>query len=475
MMKRIRLYAGVLCLGALLASCSDNLETGLYPADEVARVLTLANASTGSAVGASLALPSANGAVTLAVTCNSRWSASIEECDGQWCSILNASGTGDGELTVVPHDNPQAAGRECLLRLSAVDRDGKPLAHESVLVRLTQEGRELNVTPLEPAPLPHTGTQSLEFTVTSNQPWRVKCDRFTFSSADGFVEPADFSALTWDEASQSFGAPAGARFSIKVGRNLDVNERIARLEFVSPTEAFLAIPVDVIQKGSPTAFGASGDNLAPQEGAWLTWQVISPRQDWRVTTNADWLELETNGGPASEETLRVAGYARPNQGPQRSAMVYFRTEDGSAETVIEVVQLGREYIDPDMPTWTPTLSLPWVSDGWTQSTAEICCNFACPRESFYGATLEIRREGDEVWASFEATSDITLDSPEGLFGRLRGLAVGLQPLTRYEARFTVDFFVEGYNADNTSKTLLFETPAYWPSWPDNQPPDIPTR
>lgn len=461
---KLAIYTSPLLLAiSLLSSCGDNTVEGLYPSESVVRSIELRYSTEDDTPLPSLIeLPSANGSMSVTVISDTRWRAEITNCEGQWCSLQDPSGNGDGQFTIVPNDNSTGEDRECDLMVRVVDKDDNPLEYESVIIHLVQQKREISITPTSVEAVSSLGMDEIPFTVTSNLDWVISCSNwYDAASGNGFISiTPDASMIHRDNGDWTGNGTTS--FKISVRRNLQRNERIARITVSSPTGAFLPINVDITQEAAAQTFVVAGDQLAPGDGGDLSWEVYSPSNDWtiKVIPENDWLTLETNSGDKSDDPVTVKGHAKANTAASaREAVLVFRaTGDNPEERTITVIQPGTNAV-------TPTFSRPWVSEEWTSEEIEVNCYYLTNGYTFESMGVEISLADSSNWTAYESE---TVEGNNTSGGMIKRRISGLRGLTKYALRAWAVLKETGERIP--SSTIYVETPATWPGIDDNTTP-----
>jgi hypothetical protein len=115
-----------------------------------------------SVAPASIPATAATGTYTIAVTANVAWTATVSS-GATWCTLANASATGNGTVTVNVVENPTAASRAATVTVTA-----GTLTQQ---VAVTQAGAAPTLT-TAPTAIPATSTaDSYTIAVTSNTAW----------------------------------------------------------------------------------------------------------------------------------------------------------------------------------------------------------------------------------------------------------------------------------------------------------------
>lgn len=117
---------------------------------------------------------------------------------------------------------------------------------------------------------------------------------------------------------------------------------------------------------------------------------------------------------------------------------------------------------PDFGAQAPAVSEPWLSDGYSQTSATVNFQYYSPFVVIRSAAVEWRPAGETVWSVAEATG---ADAHSGL---VSVTLTGLDPATAYEARGVV--ISEEGTAYSGSVGIPFTTAGKRPDQGDNPPP-----
>lgn len=356
------------------------------------------------------------------------------------------SGSGDASFDMTVADNGTAAERRAYINLKSV------AATYSVEIIQNKSEYTFDVSAEKRTVEPQGGT--LKFGVLSQSSWTV-----TSSDTSVQFSPASGAGNGTTETTTATFPP-----------NLTDTVRTVQVRFKPDKENYLPQTVTVTQQPFTMTFAVSRvsfPGVIPEEGGVYTLSVSS-MFDWEVARTPEWMAVTPESGVQSEGATTL------------SVRIDRNVNDRQREDVITVVPLRTSFhegviIDPasvgivpvTVPVTqyggqNPAISVPWVGDGFTQTSAELEFNYYSPFVEISSAGIEWRKESASSWESKEAA--IT-DSRSGTVSLTLG---GLDPATNYVAR--------GYVRDSAGKTYYgsatypFTTAGRYPGGDDNPTP-----
>lgn len=356
------------------------------------------------------------------------------------------SGDGEASFDLTLADNRTAAERRAFLNLRSV------IATYSVEIRQNKSDYTFDVSPVETRVVAAEGG-TLTFGVYSQDGWEaVGCDWIGFSPS-GMTQGSDsrVETVAW------------------VAPNSDGVERSAQVYFVPRNGADSSVAVTVIQRGYEAAFSVSrsdSEGIVMDGGGELMLELDS-RFRWTAEAPS-WLRLGDSAGGASTSVQRIGVAVEPNRtSDNRTGYVTLTplptefpggvTLDPSlfnlGEVRVGITQFGgRE----------AAISVPWLRDGYTQTSATVEFNYYSPYYRIVEAGLEYLRED----SSAVVTATVSPSDPTE--GTASFTLQGLDPATKYTTRgFVVD---EMGNVKYGDWSYPFTTAGQYPGSGDNPTP-----
>ena len=357
------------------------------------------------------------------------------------------SGEGAASFYMSVADNRTAADRKAYINLRS------DVGNYSVEISQVKSDYSFDVTPAENQVVAAEGGR-IAFGVLSIVGWSVE------SSADW---------LTFSVPSYAEGSDRRVETVATVAPNTSGRERSTLVRFKPSDSRYQELSVSVTQRGYDLAFAissADATEVAMERGDSLSFDLDS-RFDWTLETPS-WVTADISGGTASTSQRMVTLEVAPNTTnsnrtgfvtvyPQPTPFAGGVTLDPSALGIgplrFSVTQFGgRE----------AAISVPWLLDGYTQSTATIEFNYYSPFARVVEAGLQWRKEDAAEWN----TETVTVSDPtEGTVTVELG---SLDSATRYVARGYVK------DEDGTVKygsvSYPFTTAGQYPSNSDNPTP-----
>ncbi len=468
-------FLGVLAfliIPAVSTGCSENIEDGLYAADDSNIGISIEAQGFHNGL---LEIGSAQSSTIFTVTSTTRWTVEITDCEGSWCQIIYGEGAsdgsgriGDGTFTVEAAPNRSGNARECNVTVYAIEIDGTHIPGKSVEIHLEQDRQSIQVDYAGDV-ISSYGTSAGSMpnvTVTANQAW-------TASSSHTWVKIVPGDGMTGDSYQPEDGSTVekSISFRISVDGNPGTSVRNAEVTISSPTSAFTPIRLTVTQEGSTDTFFVTPTEVSqiPFTGGVVEFQVYSPRESWTVSTvGGNWVALDRTSGEASSEAVTVKATIAPNDGSSiRQAGVVFKRAGEMGETIITLTQ-GGSTAAPD-PEGFPSVSAPWLGSGWSSTYVRVFAYVSDPviPVSGCGVFIEPVNNPDAV----RVIPGELLDNNMMFVG-----IDNLSPNTEYKVWPYVEFIYEGSTMVGAGEEIYFTTPdinggpAVTPGAGDNNPP-----
>lgn len=254
--------------------------------------------------------------------------------------------------------------------------------------------------------------------------------------------------------------------SITVEPNYTGRERTGTIYFKSDNTAYEPVPVVVVQSGNDLTFAissADASEVVMENGGSLSFDLDS-RFNWHIETPT-WVEASEYKGDASTSARRISLKVEANSTNSNrtgTITVYPETTDFDGLTIdpigvqplrLSVTQFGgRE----------AAISVPWLVDGYTQTSATIEFNYYSPFNPIVEAGLLWKKEDASDWNT-ETVS--VKDQTEGTVTVALG---SLDAATRYVACGYVKY--ENGTIKYGSVSYPFTTAGQYPGSGDNHTP-----
>lgn len=322
-------------------------------------------------------------------------------------------------------------------------------------VTIIQQGWDnaFDVTPKENRVVGASGG-TLDFSILSMVGWRAV-------SSEPWIS---FSLSSADEENENWVSTIA-----EVAPNESGVERSATLQFIPGNGKYNTVNINVTQRGYDLRFEVSqadGSGIIMEDGGSLALDLDS-RFRWQATAPS-WLSLDPAEGSASASISRINVEAEAN-----------RTNDNRTGTVT-LIPLQTEFaggvtLDPEKLGILPihvgvtqfggraaAISVPWLVDGYTHTTATIEFNFYSPFYEIVEAGLE--------WGLADSTErqTLTVTPTNSTDGTVSFELTGLNAATNYVAR--------GYVKDSQGNVKYgdwsypFTTAGRYPGSGDNPTP-----
>lgn len=357
------------------------------------------------------------------------------------------SGNGEASFYLNVEDNRTAADRKAYLNLRS------DAGEYSMEISQLKSEYTFDVSPVENQVAAAAGG-TIRFGVLSIVGWDVS------TSADWI----SFSVPSYAEGSDSRVETAAA-----VAPNASGRERSAEIYFEPKDDRYQKLSLTVTQRGYDLAFAMSssdGSAVVMEGGGQLSFDLDS-RFGWKIATPS-WVSASRYEGDASEKPevidLKVEANLTNNN---RSGVVTVTPQPtGFAGGVtLDPKVLGIEPLRFSVTQFggrEAAISVPWIVDGYTQTSAVIEFNYYSPFAEVSEAGLQWRKEDASGWN----------DSPSAVSNPTEGTVTvvldALDPATKYVARG----YVKDANGAVKYGTVSypFTTAGRYPSGDDNPTP-----
>lgn len=353
------------------------------------------------------------------------------------------------ETTATIAPNPTGEQRMAIVRFRPKDD-----RYEGQDVTIIQQGWDnaFDVTPKENRVVTASGG-TLDFSILSMVGWRAVSseDWITFTIPSGKENENWVSTIATVAPNQS-------------GR-----ERSATLQFIPGNDRYKTVSINVTQRGYDLRFEVSqaeGSGIIMEDGGNISLDLDS-RFRWEATAPS-WLSIDPGSGSASTSISRINVTAASNRTNDNRigtvTIMPFPTEFAGGIT-LDPAELGIQPLHIGITQFgghEAAISVPWLADGYTQTSATIEFNFYSP---FY----EITEAGLE-WGLYNSTERQTVrtvpSNPTDCTVSFE--LTGLNPATSYIAR--------GYVRDSQGNVKYgvwsypFTTAGRYPGSGDNPTP-----
>lgn len=444
--------AATVCLGT--TGCSDNYNETLEPL-ETTHTLSIDVKSDLYSNG-KLTLGAAPANITVDVECNTRWLVEIPNADGGWCDVDASKGSGNGSFTITVRENLTEA-RTCEVKVYMVNVEGEKDLADSKGITITQVASDVRISPSSIEPFPAESPESKEFQIIANVAWNLSVTYEAGSTSDYLSITPIEGDMNENEAT-GFSGSGDAKFRLILQSNRTAANRTAFLTLSSEVGTY---SVEITQLKSNYTFDISPNEnqIIPAEGGSVKFGVLS-LSDWIVTTAADWIVFSSTSGESSDSRIETIAEILPNaSGQQRSTEIRFRPSNPQyPEVSITVTQLAQ------LENQEPAISVTWLADGYTQTTATIQCAFYSPFYPVTEAGIEWKKENAEEWNTERISMDNVVD------GIVSVDLTGLDGGTKYVARGFVVYDNGKVKYGTTS--IPFTTAGKRPEPDDNPTPDM---
>lgn len=360
------------------------------------------------------------------------------------------SGNGEASFWVSVADNRTAADRKAFLNLRAEGDVG------SYTIEISQNKSDytFDVTPSENQVVAADGG-SIAFGVLSISGWKVDC------SADWVT----FSVPSYTEGSNS-RVETVATFA----PNSDGRERSTIIRFTPTESQYQGLSVSVTQRGYDLMFSlssADGSEVVMESGGSLSFDLDS-RFDWVIDTPT-WVSANPYSGTASNTSRLINVSVDANTyNSNRTGFVTVtpRPTEVAGGITLNPANLGIEPLRFSVTQFggrEAAISVPWILDGYTQTSATLEFNYYSPFAAVTEAGLQWRREDATEWNTKIATVSDPTD------GTVTVELNNLDPATKYVVRGYVRDANGAVKYGTTS--YPFTTAGIYPGGGDNPTPN----
>ncbi|MDE6549451.1 MAG: hypothetical protein K2L22_10690 [Muribaculaceae bacterium] len=246
--------------------------------------------------------------------------------------------------------------------------------------------------------------------VRANNPW-IKCQYNEFDKSESRVT-----------------------VNVNVECNLTGEDRAGIIYFIPDNTYYEPVKVEVFQRGYDMTFISSHDvsEVVMEYGGMFNLYLDSSF-DWAIVTPI-WVSANETKGLASNLTTQVSLTVEPNSSysnrsgriivyPQITEYeggVKFDPEKlGIQPIIVPITQLGSREV---------TIGVPWLHDGYSQTSATVEFNFYSPYYMIVEAGLEYRRE------DMDTAAIVTVSLSDATEGTVSFELTDLEPLSRYVTR-----------------------------------------
>lgn len=365
------------------------------------------------------------------------------EANGTW------SGNSEAQFIMSVADNRTAAERRAFLNLRS------NVGSYSVEIVQAKSDYTFDVSPTGQQTVGAEGG-SIDFGIISLSDWYVQ-------SADDLSDWITFSP------SEGKASPERVATTATIAPNTTGSERSVRVYFRARQEQYGYATVDITQRAFDTVFYVSrsdDEGIVRENGAELTVELDS-RFRWEASAPS-WIGLAPASGQASTSITRMTVTVEANKtSANRTGAITITplpTEFGSGITIdpaalgigaahVAVTQFGGS---------EAAVSVPWLRDGYTHTTATVEFNFYSPFHKIVEAGLEWGLEDDTE------RQTMTTTPANGTDATVSFDLTGLNPATRYVARGYVKD--EDGNVKEGNWSFPFTTAGQYPNSGDNPPP-----
>ena len=335
--------------------------------------------------------------------------------EGDMAASDNGRFTGEGEASfyLSVTDNRTAADRRAYLNLRS------DAGSYSVEISQAKSEFSFDVSPLENQVIAAEGG-TIRFGVLSLVGWDVR------SAADW---------ITFSLSSSAQGSDSRVETVATVAPNTTGSERSAEIRFIPRDSRYQELSLSVSQRCYDMTFGIScpdASDIIMENGGTLVFDLDS-RFDWIIETPS-WVSADIHEGTASASprviTLDVSKNSTNNT-RTGTVSIYPQPTEIAGDVKLDPHILGIEPLRLQVTQFggrEAAISVPWLADGYTQTSATVEFNYYSPFADIVEAGLQWRKEDASEWNT-EMVS--VSDSTEGTVSiELKSL----EPATKYVAR-----------------------------------------
>lgn len=255
-----------------------------------------------------------------------------------------------------------------------------------------------------------------------------------------------------------------------VEQNNTGRERNATIYFESQNKAYDRIPVMVVQSGYDLTFAISSQDASEvvmENGGSLSFDLDS-RFNWIIETPT-WVSASETSGDGSASARRISLKVEPNSTNSNrtgTVTVIPQTTTFDGEITLNPKEIGIESLRFSVTQFggrEAAVSVPWLLDGYTQTSATVEFNYYSPFARIVEAGLQWKKENDADWN----TSTVAVSNPTD--GTVTVDLTGLDAATKYVARG----YVKDENGSIKYGTVSypFTTAGKFPGSGDNPTPN----
>ena len=400
------------------------------------------------------------------IVANAEWTLSVRaesELTGNFITIIpmegmtetdgnpqTFTGTADARFRISLQNNGTAVVRKAYIELKSVN------GNYSVEISQQKSNYTFDVSPnttryLSPA------DDKLEFSVYSPMyGWKIVLPQDSWISCQTTQYEKSDNRIT---------------VNISVEKNNSGRERTETIYFESENTAYDRIPVVVIQHGYDLTFAissADASEVVMENGGEVSFDLDS-RFNWHIETPT-WVSASETSGDASASARRISlkvDYNSTNSNRTGTVTVYPEATEFEAGIAIDPTTTGVQPVRLSITQFggrEPAISVPWLRDGYTQTSATVEFNFYSPYYKIVEAGLEYRRE------DASAVTTMTLTPSDSTDATASFVLTGLDPASKYVTRGYVKD--EAGNVKYGDWSFPFTTAGQYPSNGDNPRPEI---
>ena len=406
--------------------------------------------------------PQGNDRQLFEVTANVAWTLDVTyegENATEFISITPESGdmtpagdgtfSGDGAATFYMSvaDNRTAADRKAYINLRS------DVGSYSVEISQIKSDYSFDVTPGENQIVAADGG-TISFGVLSIVGWDVR------SAADWI----SFSVPSYPEGSGNRVETVASIVPNSTGR-----ERSAEIRFMPADSRYQELSLTVTQRGFDLTFAissADASEVVMEGGGNLAFDLDS-RFDWRLEAPS-WVDASMTEGPASTGSRAITLGVAPNSTSSNrtgTVTVYPQATGFAGGVTLDPAALGIEPVRFYVTQFggrEPAISVPWLRDGYTHTSATVEFNYYSPFAEITEAGLQWRKESDTEW------NTETVQVSDHVSGTVSVELTGLSQATRYVARgYVMD---SAGNVKYGTVSYPFTTAGQYPGSGDNPTP-----
>lgn len=361
----------------------------------------------------------------------------------------NFSGDGDATFQMRVSDNNTATERKAFLNLRS------DVSNYTVEIRQNGSDYTFDVSPSE-TQIVEAGGGTIEFGVLSLSDWSIK-------SSDALDSWVTFSRMRGEAGSTRETTVA------TVAPNTTGRERTATIVFEPDDPRYRRLSVEIVQRGYDAVFTASRsdvETVVMEDGGSLHIELDS-RFRW-TSSGPSWLSIYPGSGGASEviQNIEVGVEQNLTNATREGTLTLtpLPTEFEAGVTVDPAaLNIGAlHFVVTQFGGREPAISVPWLRDDYTQTSATVEFNYYSPFYGIVEAGLEWMKEEGSGAGSMKVTPSGSKE------GTVSFSIAELAPATLYVAR--------GYVRDELGNVKYgkwsypFRTAGQYPGGDDNPTP-----